>query len=513
MLPVMTGSPATSAPRRNLAIALMLLLTLAGFTLRFYRLSNQSLWTDEVASITTARVPLSEITEQSSAVNNCLPTYFLLLRAVVGDSNADIEFRARWLSALAGALSVPLLIGVVYLWRRRWAAALLAGLLLAVNPLHLWYSQEVRSYAVMLFFGLLALLAYELARIARKPWWWLVYGLAALAAVALHKTGLIFPVACALWHGWEVLRRKARVREVAPHIVTLAIALAVLLLESHPPPPEYGRPSSILEIAYTFMTFVGGYSFGPSLADIQSYGALGAVLRNLVQVGILGGVLSLLGLAFVLHFRSLIRGKETSLLVLNVGIVALAAIITAFPYNIRYTLPALFGFLALVAVLVTLTRWQTLARLTIVGVLVVALWADAQWFYSPAYRKGDSRAVARWLVANQASVKSWTVLPTYLSVSIEWYLYDQPQVLSCNQPSAQPQTTSFPPVPDALIIGRRHHLQQPDQIIAAYRAIAGPVRAIPGIAGLEVYVREIAAPGAGGPESGAGASAPPSMPR
>ena len=171
---------------------MILLVTLAGVVLRFYRLSNQSLWTDEVSSIATARVPLSEIMDRSGAVNNCLPTYFLLLRAVLGDANRDIEFRARWLSALAGALSVPLLIGVVYRWRRQWGAALLAGLLLAVNPLHLWYSQEVRAYATMLFFGLLTLLAYELARRSRKPWWWVVYLLRRWGDRAAQD-GLIFP--------------------------------------------------------------------------------------------------------------------------------------------------------------------------------------------------------------------------------------------------------------------------------------------------------------------------------
>jgi hypothetical protein len=490
MLRGMIGTSATGAQRRNLAIGLMLLLTLAGFTLRFYRLANQSLWTDEVSSITTARAPLSQIMERSAAANNCLPTYFLLLRAVLGDSNQDIEIRARWLSALTGALSVPLFIGVVYLWRRRWTAALLGGLLLAVNPLHLWYSQEARAYAMMLFFGLVTLLAWELARLSRKPWWWLVYGLGALGAVALHKTGLIFPAACTLWQGAEVLRKKGRIGDLAVPVAILGVACGVLLLKSYPPPPEYGRPSSVLEIGYTFMTFVGGYSFGPSLADIQAHGAWGAVSRNGVQVGILGGVLSLLALAYALEFRLLVWGKETSLLVLNVGFVALTALISSFPYNIRYTLPALLGFVALVAALDSGAGRRQVARLAVAGVLLVGLWADAQWFYSPAYRKGDSRAVAQWLVAHQARVESWTVLPDYLSLSIEWYLQGYPQILAREQPPAQPQTTSFPPVPDVLIIGRRHHVQQPDKLIAAYRASAGEVRAIRSLAGFELYARE-----------------------
>jgi uncharacterized membrane protein len=373
---------------------------------------------------------------------------------------------------------------------------LLAGLLLAVNPLHLWYSQEVRGYATMLFFGLVTLLACELARQSRKAGWWVIYFLSALGAIALHKTALVFPVACALWHGWDVLRRKGRLRDLAVHVATLALALAVLLLRSYPPPPENGRSRSILELGYTFMTFVGGYSFGPSITDIQSHGAWGAVSRHLPQVGILVGVLALVALAYALEFRFLVRGRETSLIVLDLGFVSLTTLICAFPYNIRYTLPALLGFVALVAALNSGAGRRYAARLAIAAVLLLGLWADAQWFYSPAYRKGDSRAVAQWLVANQARVKSWTVLPDYLSFSIEWYLRDAPEILAREQPPAQPHTTSFPPVPDVLILGRRHHITEPDKIIAAYRASAGAVRTVSAIAGFELYAREAAPPGA-----------------
>ena len=153
----MIWTPTTSLPRQRVVVALTLLLTLVALTLRFYRLSNQSMWTDEVSSVETAREPLSKMTQESGSENVYLPGYFILLRAVLRDANQDIEFRARGLSALAGGLSVPLLIGLVFCWRRQWGTALLAGLLLAVNPLHLWYSQEVRAYATMLFLGLLTL--------------------------------------------------------------------------------------------------------------------------------------------------------------------------------------------------------------------------------------------------------------------------------------------------------------------------------------------------------------------
>jgi hypothetical protein len=130
-------------------------------------------------------------------------------------------------------------------------------------------------------------------------------------------------------------------------------------------------------------------------------------------------------------------------------------------------------------------------------VLLVGLWADAQWFYSPAYRKGDSRAVAQWLVDNQTQVKSWTVLPDYLSVSIEWYLQGHPEILSGRQAPPEPQPTSFPLVPDVLIIGRRHHIREPDKLIAAYQARAGEVRVILSIAGFELYAQNAAQAGVG----------------
>src|SRR5579871_1810646 len=83
------------------------LLTLVGFVLRLFRLTNQSFWIDEVSSILAAQSPLSNIYEQSALASNSLPTYFLLLRFFVGNSAADLEFRARLLSVIAGTFSVP----------------------------------------------------------------------------------------------------------------------------------------------------------------------------------------------------------------------------------------------------------------------------------------------------------------------------------------------------------------------------------------------------------------------
>ena len=105
--------------------------------------------------------------------------------------------------------------------------------------------------------------------------------------------------------------------------------------------------------------------------------------------------------------------------------------------------------------------------------------------------------MAQWLAANRARVKSWVVAPDYLGQSIEWYLQDHPEILASRWKPQGPQMITFPPVPDALIIGRRHHLQEPDKAIAGYRAFAGRVEAVQSIAGFEIYARNLAPEGKG----------------
>jgi hypothetical protein len=495
---------------RKSIVAVFFVLTVLAMGIRLFRLDNQSLWTDEVSSILTARASLDKISEMSATLNNCPPTYFLALRPIVGTSNDRIEVKSRLLSALAGSLSVPLFIGVVWFWRQRWETALIAGAALAINPLHLWYSQEVRAYSLMLLFGLGALLAFEMVRARRGRAWWLAYFVLAFAAMGIHKTGLTFALFCLLRQGFEFVRRRQNFRALCIHVVVLVAAGILLNLRSYPPTKEYGRPNSILEIAYTAMTFVGGYSFGPSLVDIQSHGPAASVSRHIVQVGIIVVVLAVFAIAFMLRLRALAVSKENVLLLIGIGVVVTGSLVSHFPYNVRYALPALFGFLGLVAVSTTgcsgketpkttdesnasiqpgtRQSWW-LGRVLGCSVLIVSLWSDFQWFFNPNYRKGDSRAVAQWLVEHQSEIKMWTVLPDYLGISVCWYLESNPEIRSRCLPPKEAQNTWFPPVPDVLIIGRRHHVPKAEQIINSYRSVAGDIETVHSAAGFELFVR------------------------
>jgi hypothetical protein len=125
--------------------------------------------------------------------------------------------------------------------------------------------------------------------------------------------------------------------------------------------------------------------------------------------------------------------------------------------------------------------------LPVAALLAVSLWSDGQWFYSWDYRKSDARAAAQWLV-DRDQVRSWTVLPGYLGVPVEFYLKPYPDVLAREILPKNDQTTDFPPTPDVLMIGRRHHLLQPDRIIASFASATGEVSTNRAIAGFELYV-------------------------
>ena len=324
-------------------IAAFILVSLLGLGLRFYHLTSQSLWQDEIGSIVAAETPLGRMYEASTKINNCLPTYPLLLSIFSPADPRDYDLVGRSLSAVAGALSVPLFMAVVYLWRRQQGVAVCAGLLLAVNPLHIWYSQEMRPYAIVLMLGLLTLLFFELARRDPKSqsYWWGLYLCAAFAAALFHKSGLIFPLLCFGWHGGELFLARRRFKELSIHIPIGLLMVLLQLVKSYPPGELYTRGRSILEIAYSLPAFLGGYSFGPSVTSIQTLGPTAAALRSLPELGIMAAALALAGAAYALNFRALRVGRETWLFALDLGIVAAYSVVSRFPFNVRYALPAL----------------------------------------------------------------------------------------------------------------------------------------------------------------------------
>lgn len=141
-------------------------MTLAALILRLIGLGSKSLWIDEAASVYFARHAWPDLI--FGLCDPHPPLYYALLKVVLPLSES--EWAVRLPSALAGALTVLALAlpGFEMAATRRAdeRTGLLAALLLAVSPLHVWYAQEARMYALA---GLLAAAAGLFAlRFARR---------------------------------------------------------------------------------------------------------------------------------------------------------------------------------------------------------------------------------------------------------------------------------------------------------------------------------------------------------
>jgi 4-amino-4-deoxy-L-arabinose transferase-like glycosyltransferase len=196
------------------AAALPAILCVAA-ALRLWQLDRDELWFDEAFAALVAVEPVhalvSELMRDSSP-----PLYFLLLRAWTLTVGGD-PWTLRLLSVICGALAIW---GVFVLGRQLfgWRAATAAAALLALSPLHIYYSREVRPYALLIALAMASLLALERLGSAGRGHL-VTYVVVTLAAAYTHNYGLLL---LAVLGVWVVLRRVEVGRAAA------AVALVVL---------------------------------------------------------------------------------------------------------------------------------------------------------------------------------------------------------------------------------------------------------------------------------------------
>jgi hypothetical protein len=140
--------------------------------------------------------------------------YFLAWLAL--KLGGDDTVLVRVPSLILGTAIVPL----VFVLARRIGgvrAGLLAALVMAFGPFAIWYSDEARAYATMMFLVALSALALLRALDGAGRRWWVIYVLAACAALWSHYTAVFVVVAQAAWALWthRELRRQLLIAQGA----------------------------------------------------------------------------------------------------------------------------------------------------------------------------------------------------------------------------------------------------------------------------------------------------------
>lgn len=190
---------------RHGRICLVASVLLVALVVRLYQLSLPLIWIDEAYSIRLGQLPVAQIIFHT-ARDVHPPLYYVILHywmLLFGSG----EYAARGLSVVIGTATVGM--AMLLTWRlSNWRAAVMGGLLLAVLPAAVWYSQQVRMYALV---GLCLMSAtYLLWRWAstRRMGYLAGYGGITLAAMYTHY--LAAP--CVLAH-WVFLLAASGIRE------------------------------------------------------------------------------------------------------------------------------------------------------------------------------------------------------------------------------------------------------------------------------------------------------------
>ena len=457
--------------QRRWTAVLLVSLVLCGIALRFYRLGANSLWIDEFATLRIAMLPFREIFAANLGNNSFEPPfYFWLIHGLVRVLGSS-EFTIRLPSAIAGCLTIP----AVWLLMRDLSCkprtAHLTAALLTFSPLHLWYSQEARPYAILVLLACFAttFLARALRGGSRAAW--LGFTGFSVLSVCSHLVGcVLLPVA---W-GCVLLdpRRRQLLRPLLGSTVAvvactaplfLSIALATARIPGTGSPP---RAVTGLEVPYTLLTYVAGYSFGPSVRDVQNSGPTVALAAHPVESAL--AILAVTGLLLLIarHWRSCPR--ELLLLFAGyIGAMFLGSVVTGKAYSIRYTLPGLVGFLGLIAVASQRLR-APLARAVPACLLMLFAWADAQWFFDRSYWKEDSRGAVAWLAARLPPGSRVAVAPAYASRILSYYAGELGAKLE-----VIPVEERWTGAPAALVLTRLHHAPDHTRLVEEFRRMAG----------------------------------------
>lgn len=218
-------------------------VTLLGAALRLWNLGGQSLWLDEAFTARIASLGLAGIVNAIRTDLDTPPLHPFFVHFVLVLGNSDLVLRLP--SAIASILSIPLM----YVLAKRLLGTmtgLLAALLLALSPFAVYFAQEARMYALVLFFTLLTW--YALVRAlgnmaapeeSQRGRWWLVFVVSAALGLYTHFFGFLVLGLMALYTGlhlleqWRAGQNSALWRTTRNFILALA-GVAILYLPWSP---------------------------------------------------------------------------------------------------------------------------------------------------------------------------------------------------------------------------------------------------------------------------------------
>ena len=203
----MFDSELARAPSR-MDRAVLFVILLLGLALRLPWLGSRPYWHDEVFSLIACE-DLTKLFQGNLLANHPPLTYVLVhFWRMLGMDHS--EWTMRLLPLLGGMAGLA----AIYFLGKRLAgvrAGLAAAFLLAINPMHVLHSQELKEYIYLPCVATVMIYCFYEATESNRPRWWLAYAL--MAGLACHTELFVAPVLVAI-NLWFLAQLRGRVNRL-----------------------------------------------------------------------------------------------------------------------------------------------------------------------------------------------------------------------------------------------------------------------------------------------------------
>ncbi|MEA2349808.1 MAG: mannosyltransferase [Thermoleophilaceae bacterium] len=360
----------------------LLAAVVAGAAIRFATLDVQSFWIDEGYTVRMLRGDLGGLIDGVPRTEQTPHLYYVLAWLWTRPFGTG-EVGVRSFSALLGVLTIP----VVFLLGRRLVserAGAVAAALTAFCPLLVWYSQEARSYALLVLLAALSMLLFLRAR-DERPRGLLLWATVSALALATHYFAafVVVPEAACL-----LLR--ARERRAAALAVAGVGAVGVALL-----------PLLIHQQGIQGARFIGGSSLGHRLLQVPKQFLVGYDTPSEVWLTVAAATITVAALVLVLTRTdpSERRGATTAAIAVMaiVGLPLVVAIVGADYFISRNVIAGWLPFAVVLAAGLGARRAPLLGPVLAAGLCAVFLTAVIEVEANAEFQRDDWRGAARAL--------------------------------------------------------------------------------------------------------------------
>jgi mannosyltransferase len=372
--------------------AVIVALTVLAALLRLITLSLQSFWLDEGYTLRLLHMSFGQMIRTVPKTESTPYLYYAVAwvwTRVFGFG----EYGLRSLSALAGIAAVP----VVYLaarWLAGRRAGAIAGLLIAVSPVLVWFSQEARSYSLATLLSALTVLCVVGYQRSRRSRWLAGWAVSAALGLATHYFVAFVVLGELVW----LWRTAPRDRRLAAAVGLVAVVGGALV------------PLAVTQQQTGHADYISHSSLHTTLVQIPKQLVLGYASPDQKLTAVLAALLLLVGAVAPLALSAPVRARAAWPLVTGAVAVLVPVVLAVCGVDFldtRNLLPALpplviaagIGFAGWADLAVESRRpdWRTAgiwaaAALALVSLVVVVL-VDT----NSRYQRDDWRGVARTL--------------------------------------------------------------------------------------------------------------------